>query len=133
MLRALPAGSAQPTSSTARAASSDGSASQAALGHRTSGRRKAVPGVFPSDTSVLPGKGEGPGTVWDGYPDHSYLSGRRSSRALRSRQSIVAGTARSPALGGQDRPLFQKLAPAVGRRGNPTQSGSGEGSCTQSG
>jgi hypothetical protein len=52
---------------------------------------------------------------------------------LRPGQSTVAGTAGSPALGGEHRSLCQNLSPAVGRGGNSAQSGFGEGESAQPG
>src|SRR6266566_9131562 len=96
---ALPARSARPTRRRARATPGDRPACQAALGHGTSRRRKAVSQLLSSDTSQLSGLGESPGPVWAEYPDAGDLSGGRPGGALRTRQSTVAGTARSPALG----------------------------------
>ncbi len=128
LLRAVPPRSAHPTSSPARATAGDRPADQTALGHRTSGGRKAVPQVLSSDTSQsFPACGEGPGPVWDEHPDAGDLSGGRPSGALRSRQSTVTGTARDPALRRQHRQLCEKLSPAVGRSRKRAQSGSGEG------
>ena len=111
----------------ARATSGDRPASQAALGHRTSGGRKAVSRCYHLTRASFPAAVSGSGTVWNEYPDGRYLSGGRPIRALCSRQPTAARAAGSPTLGRQHRQLCQNLSSAVGRGGNPPQSGFGEG------